>query len=402
MSGNGTTGFDRDDERDLRDPALRRALDHAPDSEATPDPRTRDAILKMAHNLAATVPAAQNTVASTAANSASAAPWWRRVFGGGGKPRSRMPWNAAFATVLLATFVTVLWHREPVPDAKLDGEARVAGAAAPAAAPPAPAPAQPAAEAAPPAEPPLAAAPAPRPASPPSAAAKKAPADQQKQAQAQRDAGADAVRRPAPPLQAAPAPVAPAPASPSAAVAEQAAPSRSDEQREERLENERRRAYAAEAPAPAAAPAPAIAPPPPPQGDNASADASGALQRAPAPRAAVPKSVLRAEGPAGFTALDRWTSFSFTGSGAEVRHARGDIEGLPALVGTVARSATAPGEALAAPVEARLSLYRGSTLVAVLELAGGQVRWTPQPGGTALVGTPPAQALDALRALLTR
>jgi len=401
MSGNGTTGFDRDDERDLRDPALRRALDHAPDSEATPDPRTRDAILKMAHNLAATVPAAQNTVASTAANSASAAPWWRRVFGGGGKPRSRMPWNAAFATVLLATFVTVLWHREPVPDAKLDGEARVAGAAAPAAAPPAPAPAQPAAEAAPPAEPPLAAAPAPRPASPPSAAAKKAPADQQKQAQAQRDAGADAVRRPAPPLQAAPAPVAPAPASPSAAVAEQAAPSRSDEQREERLENERRRAYAAEAPAPAAAPAPAIAPPPP-QGDNASADASGALQRAPAPRAAVPKSVLRAEGPAGFTALDRWTSFSFTGSGAEVRHARGDIEGLPALVGTVARSATAPGEALAAPVEARLSLYRGSTLVAVLEIAGGQVRWTPQPGGTALVGTPPAQALDALRALLTR
>jgi len=397
MSGNGTTGFDRDDERDLRDPALRRALDHAPDSDATPDPRTRDAILKMAHNLAVTVPAAKNA----AANSASAAPWWRRVFGGGGEPRSRMPWNAAFATVLLATFVTVLWHREPVPDAQLDGEARVAGAAAPAAAPPAPAPAQPAAEAAPPAEAPLAAAPAPRPASPPSAAAKKAPAAEQKQAQAQRDAGADAVRRPAPPLQAAPAPVAPAPASPSAAVAEQAAPSRSDEQREERLENERRRAYAAEAPAPAAAPAPAIAPPPP-QGDNASADASGALQRAPAPRAAVPKSVLRAEGPAGFTALDRWTSFSFTGSGAEVRHARGDIEGLPALVGTVARSATAPDEALAAPVEARLSLYRGSTLVAVLEIAGGQVRWTPQPGGTAVVGTPPAQALDALRALLTR
>ncbi len=127
-----TTGFDRDDGGDLRDPALRRALDHAPDSNATPDPRTRDAILKMAHNLAATVPAAKNA----AANSASAAPWWRRVFGGGGEPRSRMPWNAAFATVLLATFVTVLWHREPVPDAQLDGEARVAGAAAPAAAPP--------------------------------------------------------------------------------------------------------------------------------------------------------------------------------------------------------------------------------------------------------------------------
>lgn len=406
MSGNGSSGFDRDDNGDLRDPALRRALAHAPDSDATPDPRTRDAILKMAHNLAATVPPASNA----AANSASAAPWWRRVFGGGGEPRSRMPWNAAFATVLLATFVTVLWHREPVPDAQLDGEARVAGAAAPVASPPppapAPAPAQPSAEAAPPA-----------------AAARKAPAAEQKQAQAQRDAlskeapaiaGADVVRRPAPPPQAAPAPIAPAPALPPAIVAEQAAPARSDEQREERVESERRRAYAVEAPALAAVPAPSIAPPPPPiaapapaaapphyQGDNANADASGAL-RAPASRAAAPKAVARGEGPSAFTALDRWTSFSFTGSGAEVRHARGDIEGLPALVGTVARSATMPDDALAAPVEARLSLYRGSALVAVLEIAGGQVRWAPQPNGTALVGTPPAQALDALRALLTR
>ena len=65
--GNDNSGFD-----DLRDPALRRALDHAPDSEATPHPRTRDAILKMAHNLAA-APAS----AAPAANNASAAPWWR-------------------------------------------------------------------------------------------------------------------------------------------------------------------------------------------------------------------------------------------------------------------------------------------------------------------------------------
>ena len=65
-----TTGFDRDDGGDLRDPALRRALDHAPDSNATPDPRTRDAILKMAHNLAATAAAAS----TSAADSGSAAP----------------------------------------------------------------------------------------------------------------------------------------------------------------------------------------------------------------------------------------------------------------------------------------------------------------------------------------
>lgn len=68
----------------------------------------------------------------------------------------------------------------------------------------------------------------------------------------------------------------------------------------------------------------------------------------------------------------------------------------------VARSATATDAQLAAPVEARLELYRGSALLAVLEIAGDQVRWTPQPGGTAWVGTPPAQTLDALRALLTR
>ena len=85
--------------------------------------------------------------------------------------------------------------------------------------------------------------------------------------------------------------------------------------------------------------------------------------------------------------------------------ARGDTEGLAALVNAVARSATAPGAELAAPVEARLELYRGATLLAVLEIAGDQVRWTPQAAGTgggATVGTPPASALAALWALLLR
>lgn len=103
-----------------------------------------------------------------------------------------------------------------------------------------------------------------------------------------------------------------------------------------------------------------------------------------------------------FSALDRWTSFDITRAGLGVQHARGDIEGLAALVNTVARSATAADAQLAAPVEARLSLYQGGTLTAVLEIAGDQVRWTPQPGGAATVGTPPAQTLAALRALLTR
>lgn len=400
MSGNNT-GFD-DDNGDLRDPALRRALDHAPDSDARPDPRTRDAILKIAHNLAETP-----VTASPAANSASAAPWWRRLFGGGGEPRARMPWNAAFATVLVAGFVAVLWHREPVPDVRLDGEARVGGATAQApapVAPPAPAPAQSAAEVAPSAEAPAAAAAPPAVAKAPAAPA----AEQRAKAPVARDssspkkaadaASADALQR------AAPVPAAPAepavPSTPPAVLAEQSAPAPvvRDERREARVENERRSAYAAGAPAAAAPPPPAAAPA---NQDNASAELSGGLSST-APGAAA-KAMTRSRSAAtSFSALERWTSFNFTRSGASVYHERGDIEGLPALVSTVARSATSPDEPLAAPVEARLELYRGNALVAVLEIAGGQVRWTSQPGGAALVGTPPAQALDALRSLLTR
>lgn len=179
------------------------------------------------------------------------------------------------------------------------------------------------------------------------------------------------------------------------------------------MDNERRRAFAPPAPA---APAASVAPPPAiaaaplsrPSPDasalasqgGANADASGALRDA-APRAAAKAAPSRVAVPP-FAALERWTSLSFTRAGAEERRERGDIEGLPALVGTVARSATAPDASLDAPVEARLAFYRGGALIAVLEIAGGQVRWTPQPGGTALVGAPPAQALDALRSVLTR
>jgi hypothetical protein len=195
---------------------------------------------------------------------------------------------------------------------------------------------------------------------------------------------------------------------------------------------EKRSAYAAGAPAPASVappsttdlerspPAPAAAPAAPAaaaparreladsppalaaQG-NADAAASGALRQQAPSRALAAAKVARpsSDAPA-FSALDRWTSFNFTRAAVGGRHARGDIEGLAALVNAVARSATAADAPLAAPVEARLELYRGGALLAVLEIAGDQVRWTPQPGGAASVGTPPAQTLDALRTLLTR
>lgn len=412
---------DMDD--DLHDPRLRRALDHAPDRDAMPAVHTREAILKMAHNLAAASAPAVGHVAETA-------PWWRRLFGGG-SPRSRMPWNAAFATVLVATFVTVLWHREPVPEAGLDGEAQVAGAPAPASAPPAQSAEAPAAA-------PVPAAPAAEPAAtadmtPPAAQRSEVTRDaketlkerettEARDASRRREASAAASIQkdeermrekaaPAAPVAQAPAPVpAPAPVAPAIASAPMpAAPPMADV-------GQSPVPYAAAPPAPAAAPgapmqresadtAPSLAA----QG-GASANVAGMARRAapsqaaPAPAAAkaAPRAVAEAVTTGGFTALDRWTTLDITRAGATTRQTRGDTEGLAALVNTVARAATVSGGELSAPVEARIELRRDGALLAVLEIAGDQVRWTPQPGGPASIGTPPAQALDALRTAVSR
>ncbi|WP_341887098.1 hypothetical protein [Variovorax sp. YR752] len=407
---------------DLHDPRLRRALDHAPDRDAMPAAHTRDAILKMAHNLA-------GAPAPAVGHVAEAAPWWRRVFGGGGGPRSRMPWNAAFATVLVATFVTVLWHREPVPEAGLDGEAQVAGAPAPASAPPAQTAEAPAAASAP-----TPAAPAAEPAAtadmmPPAAQRSEAARDaketlKQRETTEARDASrrreapaaAASIQKdeermrekaaPAAPVVQAPAPAPAAPAIASAPVP--AAPPMADV-------GQSPVPYAAAPPAPAPAAAAAA---PPMQRESAettsslaaqggaSANVAG-MQRRAAPasaaaKAAAPRAATEAATSGGFTALDRWTTLDITRAGATTRQARGDTEGLAALVNTVARAATMSGGELVAPVEARIELRRDGVLLAVLEIAGDQVRWTPQPGGPASIGTPPAQALDALRTAVSR
>ncbi|MET3373804.1 chemotaxis protein histidine kinase CheA [Variovorax boronicumulans] len=415
-----STGMDDDD---LHDARLRRALDHAPDRDAVPAAHTREAILKMAHNIAAaSAPAAGPAV--------EAAPWWRRLFGGG-SPRSRMPWNAAFATVLVATFVTVLWHREPVPDARLDGEAQVAGA--PASAPPTQSAEAPAVAAAPaPAAEPAATADMTPPAAQRSEAARDAKetlkqreTQETREASRRREAPAAAASvqkdearamekaAPAAPAVQAPAPV-PAPAAPAIASAPMpAAPPMAD---------------VGQSPMPYAAAPPAVAPaasaaPAPMQRESAdttpslaaqggaSANVAGMqrraapVQAAPAPSAAAkaaPRAATEAVASGGFTALDRWTALDITRAGTTTRQARGDTEGLAALVNTVARAAAAAGGELGAPVEARIELRRDGTLLAVLEIAGDQVRWTPQPGGPASIGTPPAQALDALRTALSR
>ncbi|MES2249874.1 MAG: hypothetical protein V4645_21570 [Pseudomonadota bacterium] len=411
-----STGMDDD----LHDPRLRRALDHAPDRDAVPAAHTREAILKMAHNLAAASAPAVSHMTETA-------PWWRRLFGGG-SPRSRMPWNAAFATVLVATFVTVLWHREPVPEAGLDGEAQVAGAPAPASAPPAQtaeAPAVASVQAAPPAAEPAATADMTPPAAQRSEAARDAKETlKQRETTEARDASrrrevaaaAASIQKdeermqekaaPAAPVVQAPAPV-PTPAAPAIASAPMsAAPPMADV-------GQSPVPYAAAPPAPAAAPAA-------PMQQRESADTASSLaaqggananvagmQRRAAPasaaaKAAAPRAATEAVMTGGFTALDRWTTLDITRAGTTTHQTRGDTEGLAALVNTVARTATVAGGELSSPVEARIELRRDGALLAVLEIAGDQVRWTAQPGGPASIGTPPAQALEALRTALSR
>lgn len=397
---------------DLHDPRLRRALDHAPDRDAVPAAHTREAILKMAHNLAA-------VSAPAAGHVAEAAPWWRRLFGGG-SPRSRMPWNAAFATVLVATFVTVLWHREPVPEAGLDGEAQVTGAPAPASAPPAqPAEAPAPVQAAPPAAEPAATADTTPPAVQRSEVARDTKETlKQRETQEARDASR---RREAPAAasiqkdeermleKAAPVP-APAPTAPAIASAPMPAPPMADV-------GQSPAPYAAAPPAPAVAPAAPAAPMPRESADTApsfaaqggvSANVAG-MQRRAAPasapaaaKAAAPRAATEATTAGVFSALDRWTALDITRAGTATRQARGDTEGLAALVNTVARAATVSGGELSSPVEARIELRRDGALLAVLEIAGDQVRWTPQPDGPAFIGTPPAQALDALRMAVSR
>lgn len=98
---------------ELRDARLKRALQSAPDTSEAPRAATRNAVRE----------AARRAVAKPAE-----APWWR----------NRMPWNAAFATVLMAVLVGTLWHDKGVPDARPDMQAAPVPAPAPApSAPPA-------------------------------------------------------------------------------------------------------------------------------------------------------------------------------------------------------------------------------------------------------------------------
>lgn len=354
---------------DLRDARLRRALESAPDAHMQPDARTRAAILSAARG------------AGSAA--AGPLPWWRGLWAATGQ---RGPWNAAFASVLVAGLVTLLWYDREVPDARPDtatvASARPSAPTEASARPSAPLPA-PAAEGAPQARP------APAPADAP------APVRRESKAQAQ------------PPRTAAapsPSPIARAPEADSAGsnraadavMAEQAARQSQARERQDLAKAAPPPALADASPsfsaaAPAAPPAAVAQAAPPaaaPMARSAPAPGAPVAPAAPASRAPDPEVGLSAGPPAAARPREEAAPVRLVLQGREVDVPAGRARRLVELAQAAARSAQG-SEPLAAPVTLRLELRQGAT-AGVLEVAGPQVRWN------GLTGRPEAALLQAL------
>ncbi len=373
---------------DLRDEALRRALLHAPDHTVTPNWRRRKAILDHAHE--AVMPFAALETPE------SARPWWRRLLGiGGGKEGGGgMPWNAAFATVLVGVLVAVLWQREPVPGARPDGEALVRVPAQRNEAPAAPASPSPAA-------------PAPAPALPPPVTERALPSSQDIQSGA----------APAPQAETEPAPV-PAPvegARPSRS-AERPAPAPAPSELARRQADEAalsasagaaaKEARKKEAPAPAGQPAPPsaaaapAAPVAPPTGPGAARDAAEPSRELRA--AAAPPAPTGSPEPPSFSALSQWSRLTITQRGGASRSlSRSEAQDLNALLGSAAISAVG-AQPLAGTPEWRVTLERSNgNVMATFELGRSQVRWR-EGRGAAATGTPSPGSVAALREALQK
>lgn len=315
---------------DLRDARLKKALDSAPDAQSRPDARTRQAIHARA----------RAAVASTAQDS-----WWRRLLG---PDHRRMPWSAAFATVVMATLVTMLWQDREIPSARPDA---------------APAPPQ-----------------------------QQEPQPQQEPAPAAKPAPEPAPRR----QELAKAPL---PSRPTAPAQERSA---------ERpvLKDEDSRALAKSGPQQtesARAADTAAAPPPP---GLASAPAAGAaagtpteqMARSTAP-AAPSAAAQRAEPPA----PGLWTHARIAGAGRSVDIERSQAPRLRELLSAVERGA--PGqEPLEGDVTASVELSREGAVVDVLEIIGTQIRWTRHRAGerSSFIVKPDPTQLQALMSEIDR
>jgi hypothetical protein len=103
--------------------------------------------------------------------------------------------------------------------------------------------------------------------------------------------------------------------------------------------------------------------------------------------------------PPTFAALSRWDRITIAQRGGASRSlSRAEALDLNALLGSAAITAVS-GQPLAAAPEWRVSLERNGEVLAVFEVARGQVRWRE---GRALpaTGTPSAPALAALNEAL--
>lgn len=332
---------------ELRDARLRRALEAAPDAQAQPPQATREAV---------------RAAAAQALRKPRAQPWWKRLFAGGGE---RMPWNAAFATLVLATLVTVLWQGQDVPGLREEpAEAAPAEAPTAGASTPAPVPA-----------PPTTPAPAQQDAAAPTAKPRQAKAaGELRQRKAEppvilRGQGApepaiqdrSAAREEAP-AAAAPGPVAPQAPAPAPAPVARAAPA---------------------APAAAAAPAP--------EREQAAALAA---QRARAESAARSAQV---ESPRFSAAADwrQWSQVRIASDGRAVVLQREQAAELARLVDQLASAAgQAPG---AQQLPLRLELRHQGAVLAVLEADASQMRWSVR-GQAPRGGTADPALLQALQA----
>lgn len=354
----------------LRDARLQRALDAADEEPSRPQPHTRDAVRE----------AARRAVAS------KAMPWWRRLWPAD-RGAARMPWNAAFATVLLAVLVGVLWQDKQVPGVRSDSPVADAPAPAPAATPSPTAPLQPAASAAAPA---AEAAPAagPRPAPAPARAAPPArerlsrdeATEQRLLQRSLEDAAVAQARREAASAEVADAQGAASRSAPAAVAPAAPAPTLSP------------------APQPAAAPPLAKAAPPT---FSQAAPGAGAAAPAQAPAAArAPAARDQAAAPA--ISWEGWTELRIAADGRELVLSRRRAPQLSELINRAARAAqTAAPTAPAAQGQVPTASYELSTrgtLLAVLEVGDTHARFLPvgESGPSHLVRLDPAD-LQALR-----
>lgn len=305
----------------LRDARLEKALAAAADGPA----RAPDAVRMAVREAAAR---------ATASARPSRRSWWR--VGMGSADGSRMPWNAALATVLLGVLVTLVWQDREVPGAR--PEAGRVDAPIPAAPP-----------------------------QPPSEA-KEAPAEAAQPA----SVPAPASQRTAPPP-----PEPPAPPAPPAPVL-QASPRQKDSAL---ASNE-------------AAPAPP--PPPPPAAMAREAHSPSPTLRAPAP-ASMPAAAPQQRGELAERVQSRFAGdpqglLRFEVAGVKRSFQRQQVPLVAMLVDrTIAAATSRPEGEFALPVDLRVETESG-----VLELAGEEVRFTPR-GEPPRTGRPDPAVLRSLR-----